>query len=172
MSKSTLPIGVKDSPSNTKPMGVAVIGCGYWGTNYVRIFNELTESRVVAVCEQSSDRLKEVARRFPNVYLTTQVEDVLSQPDVQGVVVCTEATSHFNVTRRLLLAGKHVLVEKPLAMTWASFRLATPEIFSATCMSVGPIPTRRAKWWWSRATAGSFSTTSMGRSRCACLRRV
>src|SRR5437763_15295943 len=47
MSKSALPIGVKDSPSNTKPMGVAVIGCGYWGTNYVRIFNELTESRVV-----------------------------------------------------------------------------------------------------------------------------
>ena len=117
MSKSTLSIGVKESSSNTKPMGVAVIGCGYWGMNYVRIFNELTESRVVAVCEQSSDRLKEVARRFPNVYLTTQVEDVLSQPDVQGVVVCTEATSHFNVTRRLLLAGKHVLVEKPLTTT-------------------------------------------------------
>lgn len=117
MSKSTLPLGAKESSSNTKPMGVAVIGCGYWGMNYVRIFNELTESRVVAVCEQSSDRLKEVARRFPSVYLTTQVDDVISQPDVQGVVVCTEATSHFNVTRRLLLAGKHVLVEKPLTTT-------------------------------------------------------
>src|SRR5690242_7293745 len=116
MSKSALAIGMKES-SNTKPMGIAVIGCGYWGMNYVRIFNELTESRVVAVCEQSPDRLKEVARRFPNIYLTTQVEDVLSQPDVQGVVVCTEATSHFNVTRRLLLAGKHVLVEKPLTTT-------------------------------------------------------
>lgn len=117
MSKSTLPLGAKESSSNTKPMGVAVIGCGYWGMNYVRIFNELTESRVVAVCEQSPDRLKEVARRFPSVYLTTQVDDVISQPDVQGVVVCTEATSHFNVTRRLLLAGKHVLVEKPLTTT-------------------------------------------------------
>src|ERR671922_693275 len=117
MSKSTLPFGAKESSSNTKPMGVAVIGCGYWGMNYVRIFNELTESRVVAVCEQSPDRLKEVARRFPDVYLTTQVEDLISQPDVQGVVVCTEATSHFNVTRRLLLAGKHVLVEKPLTTT-------------------------------------------------------
>jgi predicted dehydrogenase len=98
-------------------MGIAVIGCGYWGMNYVRIFNELTESRVVAVCEQSPERLKEVARRFPNVYLTAQIEDVISQPDVQAVVVCTEATSHFNVTRRLLLAGKHVLVEKPLTTT-------------------------------------------------------
>jgi len=119
MSKSTLPFGANENSSSAKPMGVAVIGCGYWGMNYVRIFNELTESRVVAVCEQSPDRLKEVARRFPNVYLTTQVEDVISQPDVQGVVVCTEATSHFNVTRRLLLAGKHVLVEKPLTTTSA-----------------------------------------------------
>src|SRR5690348_2679651 len=108
MSTSTLAIGVKESSANTKPMGVAVIGCGYWGMNYVRIFNELAESRVVAVCEQSSERLKEVARRFPSVYLTTQVEDVISQPDVQGVVVCTEATLHFNVTRRLLLAGKQI----------------------------------------------------------------
>src|SRR6266480_4753010 len=90
---------------------------GYWGMNYVRIFNELTESRVVAVCEQCPERLKEVARRFPNVYLTTQIEDVISQPDVQAVIVCTEATSHYNVTRRLLLAGKHVLVEKPLTTT-------------------------------------------------------
>ena len=51
------------------------------------------------------------------MYLTTQIEDVISQPDVQAVIVCTEATSHFNVTRRLLLAGKHVLVEKPLTTT-------------------------------------------------------
>src|ERR1051325_11814459 len=106
-------------------MGIAVIGCGYWGMNYVRIFNELTESRVVAVCEQSPERLKEVARRFPNVYLTAQIEDVISQPDVQAVVVCTEATSHFNVTRRLLLAGKHVLVEKPLTTTSSQDRKST-----------------------------------------------
>lgn len=136
MSKSTLPLGAKESSSNTKPMGVAVIGCGYWGMNYVRIFNELTESRVVAVCEQSPDRLKEVARRFPNVYLTTQVDDVISQPDVQGVVVCTEATSHFNVTRRLLLAGKHVLVEKPLTTTstHAEKLIELAESHSATLM--------------------------------------
>lgn len=136
MSKSTLPSGTKESSSNSKPMGVAVIGCGYWGMNYVRIFNELTESRVVAVCEQSPDRLKEVARRFPNVYLTTQVDDVISQPDVQGVVVCTEATSHFNVTRRSLLAGKHVLVEKPLTTTstHAEKLIELAESHSATLM--------------------------------------
>jgi len=47
-------------------------------------------------------------------HMTTQIDDAASQPDVDAVVVCTEASTHFNVTRRLLMAGKHVLVEKPL----------------------------------------------------------
>jgi predicted dehydrogenase len=114
MNTTIVPTDAKEQPPSAKQLGVAVIGCGYWGMNYVRIFNELTESRVVAVCDQSADRLKEVARRFPGVYLTTQVDDAAAQPGVDAVVVCTEATTHFNVTRRLLLAGKHVLVEKPL----------------------------------------------------------
>src|SRR5437763_1516725 len=117
MNIAVLPRGVKEDSANTKTMVIAVIGCGYWGMNYVRIFNELAESRVAAVCEQSPERLKEVARRFPNVYLTTQIDDVLSQPDVHAVVVCTEASSHYNVARRLLSAGKHLLVEKPLTTT-------------------------------------------------------
>jgi predicted dehydrogenase len=114
MNTTIVPTGAKEQLPSAKQLGVAVIGCGYWGMNYVRIFNELTESRVVVVCDQSADRLKEAARRFPGVYLTTQVDDAASQPGVDAVVVCTEATTHFNVTRRLLLAGKHVLVEKPL----------------------------------------------------------
>ena len=117
MMNGVLPLGANQSSANSNPTGIAVIGCGYWGMNYVRIFNELTESRVAAVCEQRPERLKEVARRFPNVYLTTQIDDVLSQPDVQAVVVCTEASSHYNVARRLLSAGKHLLVEKPLTTT-------------------------------------------------------
>jgi predicted dehydrogenase len=114
MNTTMLPLGGKKHPGSTKPLGVAIIGCGYWGMNYVRIFKELTDSRVMAVCDRSAERLNEVARRFPGVYLTTQVDDAASQPDVDAVVVCTEASTHFNVTRRLLMAGKHVLVEKPL----------------------------------------------------------
>jgi predicted dehydrogenase len=114
MNTTILPLGTKENPPSAKPVGIAVVGCGYWGMNYVRIFNELVDARVVAVCDQSADRLKEVSRRFPGVYLTTQVDDAASQPGVDAVVVCTEATTHFNVTRRLLLAGKHILVEKPL----------------------------------------------------------
>lgn len=99
------------------PLRIAVIGCGYWGMNYVRIFNELLGSRVVAVCDQRSERLREVGMRFPGVFLTTQVEEAATRPDVDAVVVCTEATMHYNVTRYLLRLGKHVLVEKPLTTT-------------------------------------------------------
>ena len=119
MNSAILSLGVKQNPLGAKPLGIAVIGCGYWGMNYVRIFNELVESRVVAVCDQSAERLKEVSRRFPGVYLTTQVDDAASQKEVDAVVVCTEATTHFNLTRRLLLAGRHILVEKPLTTTTA-----------------------------------------------------
>ena len=119
MNTTILSLGAKENPANAKPLGIAVVGCGYWGMNYVRIFNEMTDARVVAVCDQRSDRLREVARRFPGSYLTTQVNDVISQPGVDAVVVCTEATTHYNVTRDLLLAGKHALVEKPLTTTSA-----------------------------------------------------
>src|SRR5256884_567297 len=119
MNTTILSLGVKENSANAKPLGIAVVGCGYWGMNYVRIFNEMTDARVVAVANQSSDRLKEVARRFPGLYLTTQVNDVISQPGLDAVVVCTEATTHYNVRRALLLAGKLVLVEKPLTTTSA-----------------------------------------------------
>jgi predicted dehydrogenase len=119
MSSAVLSLKVNEPPAITSPVGIAIVGCGYWGMNYVRIFNELLESRVVAVCDQSADRLKELSRRFPGVYLTTQIQDAASQPGVDAVVVCTEATTHYKVTRRLLLEGKHVLVEKPLTTTVA-----------------------------------------------------
>lgn len=117
MTAEVLPFEGNEKPITPQSMGIAVVGCGYWGMNYVRIFNELTESRVVAVCEQIPERLKEVKRRFPDTYLTSNINDAVSQPGVDGVVVCTEASTHHNVTRCLLKAGKHVLVEKPLTTT-------------------------------------------------------
>jgi predicted dehydrogenase len=98
-------------------VGVAIIGCGYWGGHYVRIFNELPDSRVIAVCDQRPDRLREIARRFPGLYLTTQVDEAVTHPGVDAVIVCTEASAHYEMVRCALSAGKHVLVEKPLTTT-------------------------------------------------------
>jgi len=100
-------------------VGVAILGCGYWGINYVRMFRELPDSRVVVVCDRRASRLQEARRRFPGVELTAEVEDALRLDGVDAAVVCTEATAHHSVARRCLEAGKHALVEKPMAMTVA-----------------------------------------------------
>ena len=68
-------------------LGIAILGCGYWGINYVRVFSELPESRVVVVCDPRPDRLQEVDRRFPGVILTTEVESASSLDGVDAAVV-------------------------------------------------------------------------------------
>src|SRR5947207_10356834 len=98
----------------SKRIGVAILGCGYWGVNYVRVFGELAETRVVAVCDQRLDRLQEVVRRFPGIEPVTSVSEALKVPGVDAVVVCTNAATHYAVARQCLEAGKHLLVEKPL----------------------------------------------------------
>src|ERR1700719_5118713 len=119
MSSTILSLGARAIPPIAHPLRLAVVGCGYWGMNYVRILSELLEARLVAICDGRPDRLREAGSRFPGIDLTTDIEEVASHPEVDAVVVCTEATTHYNVTRRLLSAGKHVLVEKPLTTTTA-----------------------------------------------------
>jgi predicted dehydrogenase len=136
MSSTIQSLGMSAIPPIAYPLRIAVVGCGYWGMNYVRIFNELLESRLVTICDGRSERLLEVGGRFPGVHLVTNVEDVASDPEVDAVVVCTEATTHYDVTRRILSAGKHVLVEKPLTTTTADAQelIALAESKSAVLM--------------------------------------
>ncbi len=95
-------------------IGVAIIGCGYWGVNYIRIFSELSNARVVAICDKREDRLAELKGRFPHVTTVTDIEDVLAMDDVQAAVICTGAKSHYQVAKLCLEGGLHILVEKPL----------------------------------------------------------
>jgi predicted dehydrogenase len=98
-----------------QPLGVAVVGCGYWGVNYIRILSDLPGARLVAACEPRQERLDEIVRRFPEASGIRSLDALLERDDVDAVVIATAASSHFEVTRRCLEAGKHVLVEKPLA---------------------------------------------------------
>ena len=91
-----------------------VIGCGYWGRNYVRIFHELRGTRVVAVCDQSLERLETIAAEFPDVKPVRALDVALTLPDVECVVIATPASTHFGVAAQCLEAGLPVLVEKPL----------------------------------------------------------
>jgi predicted dehydrogenase len=100
-----------------QPIGVAILGCGYWGVNYVRVLSELPETRIVVVCDERVERLGEIQRRFPHIHTVTSVDDALATEGVDAAVVCTQAQTHFALTTACLESGKHVLVEKPLTTT-------------------------------------------------------
>ena len=93
---------------------LGIIGAGYWGINYVRVFSELPDATVAIVCDANADRLRLVRERYPQVAVTTAVDEVFSRKGLDAVLVATPATTHYEIGRRCLLAGKHVLVEKPL----------------------------------------------------------
>jgi len=104
----------RDSQLETANYGVAVIGCGYWGINYLRVLSELPDVATVTACDEDPVRLKAVGERFKDVATTSDVAEVIASPSVDAVVICTPAGSHFEVAKRCLEAGKHLLIEKPI----------------------------------------------------------
>ena len=94
---------------------LGVIGCGYWGPNLARNFNELPDSVVSYLCDVDPRRLEHLCNLYPLAGLTTDYRDVLQDPEVDAVVVATPVRTHYPLAREALLAGKHVLVEKPIA---------------------------------------------------------
>ncbi|HEY6250373.1 MAG TPA: Gfo/Idh/MocA family oxidoreductase, partial [Candidatus Angelobacter sp.] len=93
---------------------VAIIGCGYWGPNHIRNFNSVSGCKVAAAADLDQSRLSRIAETFPQVRLHRDYNRVLADPDVDAVVVATPTSTHYSVVREALLAGKHVLCEKPL----------------------------------------------------------
>jgi predicted dehydrogenase len=96
-------------------LGVGVIGHGYWGPNLVRNFMEAQGSTVVGVADLSAERLAPLAARYPSMRLTTDYRELLADPRVEAIVVATPVATHFELAMAALRAGRHVLVEKPLA---------------------------------------------------------
>jgi len=96
-------------------INIGLIGCGYWGINYVRVFGEIPEARVVLICDANEERLRLADARYPSIQTAASYEEALASKQVDAVVVATHAASHFQIARQALLSGKHVLVEKPLA---------------------------------------------------------
>jgi predicted dehydrogenase len=98
-------------------IGIGVIGHGYWGPNLVRNFMEAPGSIVVAVSDLRLERLSQVQSRYPSVRTTTNHRDLYANPDIDAIAIATPVTSHYELALEALRAGKHVLVEKPLAAT-------------------------------------------------------
>ena len=95
-------------------IGVAVIGAGFWGKNHARVFSELEETELLAVCDINTERARSVAKQF-GVEAYINAGRMLKRKDIEAVSVCTWSTSLAKEAMKALKAGKHVLVEKPMA---------------------------------------------------------
>ena len=99
---------------------IAVVGCGQWGKNLVRNLADLGVLRVM--CDIDPNQLAPLRERLSGVKLTTSFSEILKDDDVAGIVIATPAGSHYALAKEALLAGKDVLVEKPLALKVAEGR--------------------------------------------------
>jgi predicted dehydrogenase len=109
------------------PIGLAVIGAGYWGPNLVRNFQASPSFRVRWLCDLDAERARTVLGGYSTIAATDDYTAVLADDEVQAVAVATPAGTHLDVALAALRAGKHVLVEKPLAATYADGRLLVEE---------------------------------------------
>jgi len=97
-----------------RPIKVGVIGAGYWGPNLIRNFHEMPEVELSMVCDVREERLQHIQERYPTIGTTRNCRDLLYS-DVEAVAIATPVSSHYRLAMACLQAGKHVLVEKPLA---------------------------------------------------------
>lgn len=101
-------------------MRVGVVGCGYWGSKHVRVLNSLEPVTGVAIIDSNPERLEALSATFSTVQAFSDLSAAL--PHVDAVVVATPPAGHLDVALQALDAGKHVLVEKPLATSTADAR--------------------------------------------------
>jgi predicted dehydrogenase len=103
-------------------VGLAVVGAGYWGPNLVRAAMATDGLRLRYLCDLDLARASTVLGDYSTVTATDSLTEVLADPEVDAVAIATPAASHLAVASACLAAGKHVLVEKPLAATLAEGR--------------------------------------------------
>jgi predicted dehydrogenase len=96
-----------------------VVGAGYWGSNLIRNALQSPSTDLNAICDSDLDRVHSVGVANPLVTVTDDYETVLADPRVEAVAVATPASTHVSVAMAAIEAGKHVLVEKPLASSYA-----------------------------------------------------
>lgn len=95
---------------------IAVLGCGYWGKNHVRVFNKL--GVLAAVCDPSPEGRRTAQELAPNAQIFSDPQEIWDHRAIDGVVIATPAGTHAELCRAAMLAGKDVLCEKPLALQY------------------------------------------------------
>jgi UDP-N-acetylglucosamine 3-dehydrogenase len=97
-----------------KKLGVAVVGTGFWGKNHARAYKELESTNLLAICDMNAERAQNIANQF-GVKAYTDSKEMLKDKEIEAVSICTWSTVLAQEALKALEAGKHVLVEKPMA---------------------------------------------------------
>ncbi len=97
-------------------MKLGIIGAGNWGINLVRNFCKISRTDNVAVCDLDESRLSSIESEFSGIETFLNPDKIISNNKIDLIVIATPAESHYEITKKALLAGKHVLVEKPIAL--------------------------------------------------------
>jgi len=98
-------------------INVAIVGFGYWGPNLVRNFSSISGVRVGKVVDLRPERLEVVKSNYPTTDVSTDIDSLWSDASIDAVVIATPVFTHFPIAKKALLAGKHVLLEKPMTDT-------------------------------------------------------
>jgi len=101
--------------SANRSINIAVIGCGYWGPNLIRNFRFMSDCKVKVVCDLKKDRLAHIKTLYPDVETTTEFDQVVKNPDIDAIAIAVPVRFHFEMSKAVLEAGKHVFIEKPMA---------------------------------------------------------
>jgi predicted dehydrogenase len=105
--------------SDKKLLNIGVVGCGYWGPNLIRNFRQSPDCNLKVLCDASESRLSHMRRLYPELATTQKFEDLLSNSELDAVVIATPLRFHYTMAKAALNAGKHVFIEKPMARTEA-----------------------------------------------------
>lgn len=99
----------------SSPINVAVVGCGYWGPNLIRNLYRTPGARLSIVCDLDEVRLEHMRSLYPGLATTRDADTLFQNAELDAVVIATPVAHHFDLARKALEAGKHVLIEKPMA---------------------------------------------------------
>jgi len=98
---------------------VAVIGCGYWGPNLIRNFSVLSDCKMKAVCDANQKRLDHMKQLYPGIQTTADFHALLDDPEIEAIAIATPVHTHHEMAKASLSAGKHTMIEKPMASSVA-----------------------------------------------------
>jgi predicted dehydrogenase len=99
------------------PLRVGVVGLGYWGPNLARNFHGMPGCELTWICDDATERLEQVGARLPGARRTASLDELLAAEDLDAVAIATPVPTHAELARRVIAAGKHCFVEKPLAQS-------------------------------------------------------